>query len=439
MQPRVRYGIAYPSGYAFTVNSDGYSMRVVERLGTTGLALSVTPRDRMTIGAETVEPGAALVLDPRAYVFTEQVDGRWYCDYSPYVPKHLDAIAPTLRELLEQDRERWTTETALGLLESRQLRSVTPKHTDRPWMNALEMRFEAISALRGARRAESPQGVLTKEMNRPLWMRLAGYDLDIMSLSCAETYSWSRDTVSATLLASKSVPAHTQINMPSGCAWWWFDRPIDICELHQEQGRIKGQWKNPSWKLPVSGLLIHADDKRTWFRPFHLIDDGLCHIAGGKIGSWFSWYVPSGARIDEFANIARTDATTPGYDTQTISLGCTRLFAAGCAWLQQRIVSIGCGPVERHRRKQLAREFRTPLPTDVKVVQLRRYEPAGRQDVTADSAVDWSCRWVVNGHWRNQYHPSTGEHQLKYILPYVKGPDDKPLRETQNRVYVVNR
>ena len=51
-----------------------------------------------------------------------------------------------------------------------------------------------------------------------------------------------------------------------------------------------------------------------------------------------------------------------------------RVFLAGCAWLQQRIKVTSDGHIERHRRKQLARDHHAPLPGDVNIIELRRRE-----------------------------------------------------------------
>ena len=61
----------------------------------------------------------------------------------------------------------------------------------------------------------------------------------------------------------------------------------------------------------------------------------------------------------------------------------------------------------------------------VTILRLRRHVSAAAETARAQ---DWSCQWIVRGHWRNQWHPSLGEHRQRYIAPYIKGPDDKPLR-----------
>jgi hypothetical protein len=63
----------------------------------------------------------------------------------------------------------------------------------------------------------------------------------------------------------------------------------------------------------------------------------------------------------------------------------------------------------------------------VKVVQLRRLEAAAADGVEDARSVEWSHRWIVNGHWRNQYLPSSGLHRQQWIDPHVKGPEDLPL------------
>lgn len=51
---------------------------------------------------------------------------------------------------------------------------------------------------------------------------------------------------------------------------------------------------------------------------------------------------------------------------------------------------------------------------------------------------DWSHRWLVSGHWRNQWYPSEGVHRPIWIDAFVKGPSDAPLlvRPTVYRPHV---
>jgi hypothetical protein len=68
-----------------------------------------------------------------------------------------------------------------------------------------------------------------------------------------------------------------------------------------------------------------------------------------------------------------------------------------------------------------------------RVVDLRR--PTTSEVASPVGApVSWSHRWIVDGHWRNQWMPKTGTHRPMWIAPHVKGPDDRPL-VVRDRVY----
>jgi hypothetical protein len=87
--------------------------------------------------------------------------------------------------------------------------------------------------------------------------------------------------------------------------------------------------------------------------------------------------------------------------------------------------------------KQCARKNQ-PLP-DVYTIQIRRSWSEERKAADGDSGRDWSCSWIVSGHWRKQWYPKAAEWRPKYIHPYAKGDPDKPLREPKGTVYVVSR
>lgn len=97
----------------------------------------------------------------------------------------------------------------------------------------------------------------------------------------------------------------------------------------------------------------------------------------------------------------------------------------------QRIAKADSRPVERHSRKRAERAGFSIPEDGIRVVTLRRPETG---PTPASGLVDWSHRWIVSGHWRNQWYPSQEEHRPKWIDAYEKGPDDKPL-VLNDRVY----
>lgn len=103
---------------------------------------------------------------------------------------------------------------------------------------------------------------------------------------------------------------------------------------------------------------------------------------------------------------------------------CSKLLAT---WtLMQQALSVSQRiPVDRPERRRCAR---VGLPQDVLIVRLRRRSiDADEQEEPESSGVNWSHRWLVGGHWRNQWLPSRAAHRLQWIAGYVKGPAHKPL------------
>ena len=78
------------------------------------------------------------------------------------------------------------------------------------------------------------------------------------------------------------------------------------------------------------------------------------------------------------------------------------------------------------------------ISNDYRVVSLRAHHYEQRRDQAGGGPIDWSCRWLVRGHWRNQFYPASDDHRTIWIEPHVKGPDDKPMKSSKV-VYHINR
>jgi len=107
------------------------------------------------------------------------------------------------------------------------------------------------------------------------------------------------------------------------------------------------------------------------------------------------------------------------------------------AFCAQRLLTTRPEPVDRAARRRLARAGWTPEPV-VRVVTLRRIE---RSATRADEPmpVNWASRWLVRGHLRQQWFPASNEHRPIWIMPHVKGPEDKPLKPPRATVFAVVR
>lgn len=113
-----------------------------------------------------------------------------------------------------------------------------------------------------------------------------------------------------------------------------------------------------------------------------------------------------------------------------------RLLHAFFLLTRQRVSSIAVREPDRAERRRAQRAGHAEPPA-VRVVTLRPRYATG--DAPAESrVVNWSHRWVVNGFWRQQWHPSEQRHVPTFISPYVKGPPDKPL-VAKDTVHAIRR
>jgi hypothetical protein len=77
---------------------------------------------------------------------------------------------------------------------------------------------------------------------------------------------------------------------------------------------------------------------------------------------------------------------------------------------------------------------------EVSIVRLRGVQADDRQRANARaSTIEYSCQWTVRGHWRQQFYPSKGRHKPVFVDEYIKGPEDKPLKEKAAVVFKVDR
>jgi hypothetical protein len=140
-------------------------------------------------------------------------------------------------------------------------------------------------------------------------------------------------------------------------------------------------------------------------------------------------------RLDEQQTERFTAAYKERLDEWTIaSRAALQLFACGCLWLQQKIVTASQAPLDRGARRRLERQEIDPKCL---VVELRSKQYV-RTTVDEESKhVDWAWQWAVRGHWRNQ--PTNDGVKLIWIHPFIKGPEDKPLKPDAARVFAVTR
>lgn len=101
-------------------------------------------------------------------------------------------------------------------------------------------------------------------------------------------------------------------------------------------------------------------------------------------------------------------------------------------WLlvAQQAANVTTAEVDKAVRKSYARANR-PTP-EVRIVRIganRGTRPSPERSASGDPERPQSSRFWVSGHWRNQaYGPRRALRRPIYISPFLRGPDDAPIR-----------
>jgi hypothetical protein len=106
-----------------------------------------------------------------------------------------------------------------------------------------------------------------------------------------------------------------------------------------------------------------------------------------------------------------------------------RIFLCLLSFMNQKlVVAQGQSASEQVKRRYRREHGQQHNPPAIKVIVLRRKEHAARLE-SEENKINWSYRWLVSGHWRQQWYSSIQAHKALWIHPYAKGPEDKPLKQ----------
>lgn len=109
------------------------------------------------------------------------------------------------------------------------------------------------------------------------------------------------------------------------------------------------------------------------------------------------------------------------------SIFCARLLFATLRLIEQKTASESPMPTPSKRGRQTGGS----PSVDVRVVNLaRRKRTDGETEDIDKRSVEWKSRWTVRMHARRQWYPKLGRHKTIFVGPYVKGPEDKPIKTT---------
>lgn len=251
-------------------------------------------------------------------------------------------------------------------------------------------------------------------------------------------YYASADACTLVQSAASSLPLDVELTpelLPTPNGYWRFAVPLRLGSVAPE-GDLPALLSTMTWahtRLDVDGRPLLVRDPQATLASA----DSLNAVFSIQVGGPQDVPVPVGSfgwRVGETL-AAALDAAVVGADAPIVA-ETARLLAAALLFVAQRVVIVSDERPDRPERRRFEREFPERPEPVIRVVQLPRRSYTGQTE-SDHPGVGWSVRWLVAGHWRRQYLPSSGGHRPTYINPYLKGPDDKPLRVPTTTLYRV--
>lgn len=235
----------------------------------------------------------------------------------------------------------------------------------------------------------------------------------------SKMFWWAEATADAVACAAENYPSDLLFSrdlLYCDFGWAYFDVPVYRETDPNDSSRVWGQINAVQW------IYTQLADQNMYLIviPWSCISGFWMHLPTAVLRE--------GSTLTELATIV-----APGAEILL-----TRFVLAAGAWLRQRILTTHEEHPNHQTRKTIKREFGNITVPNIQVVQLRRTASAPHESASV-SERDWHCQWMVRGHWRNQYYASSGDHMPKYIHPYIKGPEDMPLKPSSGEIFAVTR
>lgn len=255
------------------------------------------------------------------------------------------------------------------------------------------------------------------------WLASLGTDL-----FGARTYQVTTEMVE---LAEKLEPATPHLSelpeedLPYPWGFIWLDKPIPSLAV-DDNGRLPLLMHAVSWAVvPQLDVDIRITDEETSARGARdalLLPDGVAtvHMSAVRIRKWG---YNADMRIEPRPLYLMGQHTIPTQLGIQTTLDDIRLLHMIWIMIGMEIVTSDPEMPGRQGRKRAA-NLRFQQTHVVRLRRARHGEPEG-----GHRAVDWSCSWLVRGHWRKAPHGTFKDGRTRtWVKPHIKGPDGAPLR-----------
>lgn len=276
----------------------------------------------------------------------------------------------------------------------------------------------------------------------------------LLSILTSESFFWSATILDVICEAASSIPSRwilTPDYLPATHGFFWLDKPIVINHSHPSILRNAsdddlsaiGTTREEALKLAdIAEEVEKAGGNKIRAIGWSITDDNK-YIAISyfnettdlKVAFPFDWSIFTfGASLADMGSIERKKSCRRdwgfadfGSDVSfntSIEDNKINLFATMLTFLQQKILAPVCQIPPRQYRRKAEREERK-IPT-INIIKLREIIHHGEEGEHRD--VEWTCQWLVRGHWRDQWYRSLQRNQPIWIAPHIKGPPDKPFK-----------
>lgn len=273
----------------------------------------------------------------------------------------------------------------------------------------------------------------------------------------AETFYWTRRTLALVEEAAPKLPpewALTRDLLPCPQAFVWLERPLQqlppwVEALPQDtasDGRVCAlSWAVGTLERTSEGemLVLQQHTQGSTLVLFtYWVRTRLGYVTPLTSVTW-----PFGVTLGEVyqSNESRTtwdnEQETMQETDRAWLQASARTVAAMLAFEESRILSHRSLRADRNTRRRIGFSIPAELEPGVQIVQLRRYDHSQRP-LAESEPQEWNVRWWVRGHWHSYWYKQTdGSKTLKsrWLLPYIKGPEGKPIKPAPDRLFVVAR
>lgn len=216
------------------------------------------------------------------------------------------------------------------------------------------------------------------------------------------------------------------------CDLWWASD--DMTKLALGARDNLPDW-TPTFAMPASSGLLHwASNAITCDGT--PVDTAIWIKQGSQLHISLYKSLPSGDL--EPAQVSMVESDEP-FSQSSFAIKQDRATAPivqliGATWLLMQQPTIS--EIKRTNRGKGHRGKQPVEINDVQIINLRTLARDDTEPRKQEGTREYHHRWVVGGHWRQQAcGPGRKQRKPVFILPYVKGPEDAPLKTERVNVW----